>query len=178
MKRLKHKQMLSIFLAGTLLCTNLFSTVSYAKDGWTPTLATKQNEIAAREYTFSAAANQQAEAAGVVPTGLSLDYTFCYHQETNPAKGYVKPHTEPYAHGKWWLGNHRGEAKFGKVPLASNPTIKVGIDFSEMSNRFISCIDAHNGSGPGVALPGQSGKTYDETYSGQFFCRRGVCPDQ
>ncbi len=155
------------FLATAMTCSNLFSTVSYAVDGYSYFLyADNPVYRVLRDFTYSSTANGMAESMGVVPTGLSLNITMTY-----------RPHvTEPYSYGKWWVGNERGEAKKNAlVPLASDKSQSISIDFSKLANHYTSCIEEHNANVPGASAP-NDGLAYVNVYGGQFFVYEAYVP--
>lgn len=167
--KLKKKRFIAALMAATLACTNAMSTVTYAVDGYSAFLY-EDNPVYAvlRNFTFSNEANAIAESLGTVPTGLSLNLTMTYRNSI----------PEPYAYGKWWLGNERGQANTDAlVPLASDPGQKISVDFSKMANHYNSCIEEHNASVPGTSIP-NDGLAYVNVYGGQFFAYEAYVPTE
>lgn len=168
--RKQMKRAVAMGLAAVLSCSSLLNTVTYAADGWTESQvpANPAMEIL-RSFTFSEAANAMATAAGQVPTGLSHDYTFTHKQ--NGGK-------EPFAYGKWWLGNYRGKAvKDAKIPLSSDRTQTVTVDCSKLANHYLSCIQMHNNTMPGNEMIQPSNqKPHLAIFSTQFFAYEAYTP--
>lgn len=168
MRKYKKKRAAALMLASVLTCSNIFSSVSYAQDGWTESQFLDNPVYAVlRDFTFSNTANGMAETAGVVPTGLGLELTFTHR----------KTLAEPFGYGKWWLSNERGQAATNAlVPLASDMSKKVAIDFSKIANHYTSCIEEHNGNNPGTGITGNDTLPYVNVYSGQFFAHEAYIP--
>lgn len=119
MSKMHPKRAISFLLAGIMVC----SVIAYAREAYVwPTFP----EIAAD--TFSEAANKVIEEQGLIPSGLSFEWT--YTDKTGSKLGFEK----------YWASDKKSRKSTARLKGSGEEVV---IDFSRFDRHFLSCIADH-----------------------------------
>lgn len=117
--KMRPKRSVAFLLAGIMAC----SVIAYAREAYVwPTFP----EIATD--TFSESANKAIEDQGLIPSGLSFEWT--YTDKTGSKLGFEK----------YWASDKKSRKSTARLKGSGE---EVAIDFSRFDRHFLSCIADH-----------------------------------